>query len=248
MDALGLGKKPSVLCRPVLKDVICRFGEKCFHNIHYLCNTPDTEDNCIPNDACPFEALVSDLKIDSVQRNGGCVRIEGRYDITVFFRFNGQQRIGKAFRKDVEFVVQVPLQNVNGGCIEIVCEDGKRLETEVCAFNTRLEIIEAIVEPDGHKRDDICPKCDTRLRVVVEKIFQAFEHGLQVLCIPVCPPEECAPPPTPTVSPFCPPLIRPTECPSFCTDDEVFFPDNCDQCPPPQGTVSPITTKPPHKW
>jgi hypothetical protein len=238
-----------LICRPVLKDVICRFGEKCFHNIHYLCEADTNGLDCIPPDACPFDATVSNLRIDHVERAGNCVRIRGRYDIAVFFRFDEQRRVGSASRNDVEFAVQVPLQNVNGGCQDIVCECGRPLEREVCAFNTRLEVIEAVVEPDGTGTGNVCPGCDFRIRVVVEKVFRAFEHGKQVLCLPVCPPEACVPPPT-TEAPFCPPFTRTTECPSFCTDDEVFFPDNCDQCPPPQGTVSPtppVTTKPPTK-
>ncbi|WP_227763827.1 hypothetical protein [Zhaonella formicivorans] len=232
------GRPTTLECQPVFKDVICRFGEKCFHNIHYLCTTRDTASGCIPGDACPFEALVTNLRIDSVERANGCVRICGRYDITVFFRFDGQRRIGQAERDNVDFCVQVPLSNVNDGCVEIVCEDGRKFETEVCAFNTRLEVVEATVEPDPDA-ENICHNCPTRLRVVVEKIFRAFEHGPQVLCIPVCPPEACAPPPPGTISPACPPFVKPTECPSFCVDDEVFFPDNCDVCPPPQTTVRP---------
>ncbi|WP_227763823.1 hypothetical protein [Zhaonella formicivorans] len=231
-------KKPIELeCRPVLKDVICAFGEKCFHNIHYICETINGE--CIPSDACPFNAIVNNLQIHTVSRTNGCVRITGTYDIFVWFRFNGQRMIGQAERLCVPFNVQVPIFAVNDGCKTLVCEDGEILGTQVCALNTRLDIIEAVVERDvdhhhHHSPIEVCPDCEFRLKIVVEKIFQAFEHGPQVLCIPVCPPEAC---PTPTEGPIggeCPPLTRPTKCPDFCRQDEVFNPDNCDQCPPPQ--------------
>jgi len=223
-------------CRPVLKDVICRFGEKCFHDVHYLCRfTPagsTTTPVCIPDDACVFDAIVTNLDITSVSRSNGCVRVCGNYDLFVFFRYDDQRLVGQAVRNNVPFCVQVPLTSVNGGCQEIVCEGGKRFETKVCAFNTRLEVVEAVAEQDNIDAN-VCEGCNTRIRVVVEKVFRAFEHGKQVLCIPVCPPEACVPVPT-TVSPFCPPFTRPTECPSFCEDDEFFTPANCDTCPPPQ--------------
>lgn len=231
-----------LICRPVLKDVICRFGEKCFHNIHYLCEADVNGRECIPADACPFNAIVNNLRINRVERAGSCVRVEGRYDLVVLFTFDDQRRVGTARREDVEFVVQVPLQPIDGGCQDIVCENDT-FQREVCAFNTRLEIVEATVEPDGSETGNICPGCDFRIRVVVEKIFRAFEHGTQVLCIPVCPPEACVPVPT-TEAPFCPPFTRPTACPSFCVDDEVFSPNNCNQCPPPQVTVPPTTISP----
>lgn len=247
-------KRPRELeCRPVLKDVICAFGEKCFHNIHYICET--TTGDCIPTDACPFNAMVNNLEIQSVTRTGGSVRITGKYDLFVWFRYNGQRMIGQAERLNVPFTVHVPLFSVNNGCREIVCEGGVVLGTEVCALNTRLEVVEAVVERDdkkhGHCRQDgeqmeiievveeegkeqsedglerhhkgkenICPGCPVRLKVVVEKIFQAFEHGPQVICIPACDPEFCPPP---TESPIeCKPFIRPTKCPEFCVQDEVF--------------------------
>lgn len=222
-------------CRPVLKDVICRFGEKCFHDVHYLCNfssTTASTQRCIPEDACPFDAIVSNLDITLVERANGCVRVCGNYDLFVFFRFDNQRMVGQAVRNNVPFCVQVPVSEVNGGCVDIVCEGGTTLTREVCAFNTRLEVVEAVVETDGIDAD-ICEGCNTRIRVVVEKVFRAFEHGQQVLCIPVCPPEACVPVPT-TSGPFCPPFTRPTECPTFCEDDEFFTPDNCDTCPPPQ--------------
>ncbi|HHU33320.1 MAG: hypothetical protein ACOX1Y_03145 [Zhaonellaceae bacterium] len=234
-------------CRPVLKDVICRFGEKCFHDVHYLCSfsQPDgscSKEACIPEDACVFDAIVTNLDITSVERSNGCARVCGNYDLFVFFRFDEQRQVGQAVRNNVPFCVQVPMSSVNDGCQEIVCEGGKRFETKVCAFNTRLEVVEAVAEQDNTDAN-ICPGCGTRIRVTVEKVFRAFEHGKQVLCIPVCPPEVCVPVPT-TVSPFCPPFTRPTECPSFCQDDEFFFPDFCDQCPPPQGTIPPTTVAP----
>lgn len=228
-------------CRPVLKDVICRFGEKCFHNIHYVCIPEDIPEE----DVCPFDANVSNLRINTVERAGNCVRISGLYDICVFFRYDEGRRIGTACREDVAFTVQVPVQPVNGGCYDIYCESGL-LEREVCAYNTRLEVVEATVEPDGEGDEDFCEERDFRIRVVVEKIFRAFEHGCQVICIPACPQDVCVPPPT-TEAPFCPPFVRPTECPSFCESDEIFYPDNCDQCPPPQVTVAPTTVAPAKK-
>lgn len=226
-------------CRPVLKDVICSFGEKCFHNIHYICRT--TNGDCIPSDACPFNAIVNNLEINSVARANGCVRITGTYDLFVWFRFNGQRLIGQAERFNVPFAVQVPIFAVDNGCREIVCEDGGILGTQVCALNTRLEIVEAVVERDDFDDDhhhchdeNVCPGCSVRLKVVVEKIFQAFEHGPQIVCLPVCPPELCPPPTQGPIGGECPPFMRPTECPDFCEQDEVFNEDNCDQCPPPQ--------------
>lgn len=255
-------KRPRELdCRPVLKDVICAFGEKCFHNIHYICRT--TDGDCIPSDACPFNAMVNNLEIKSVTRSGGNVRIRGKYDLFIWFRYNGQRMIGQAQRLNVPFSVEIPLFSVNDGCREIVCEGGHVLGTEVCALNTRLEVVEAVVERDSKKKkgkdhcrhdqaetmevevevldveemgvekedseenltrhkkdqDGVCPGCSVRLRVVVEKIFQAFEHGPQVICIPACDTEFC--PPT-TESPECPkPFVRPTKCPEFCVQDEA---------------------------
>jgi hypothetical protein len=237
-------------CRPVIKDVLCRFGEKCFHDVHYLCTFSTapgfrhvpTAPICIPDDACVFDAVVTDLEITSVERSNGCARVCGKYDLSVFFRFNEQRQVGQAVRNNVPFCVQVPMSQVNDGCAKIFCESGSQFETEVCAFNTRLEVVEAIVEADNIDAN-ICEGCGSRIRVVVEKVFRAFEHGKQVLCVPVCPPEVCVPVPT-TVSPFCPPFTRPTECPSFCQDDEFFFPDFCDQCPPPQGVVPTTTVAP----
>jgi len=220
-------------CRPVLQDVICRFGEKCFHDVHYLCNfTPagTTTPVCIPEDACVIDATIANLAITSVERSNGCARVCGNYDLNVFFRYDNQRLIGQAVRTDVPFCVQVPLAAVSGGCQEITCEGGNSLETEVCAFNTRLEVVEAVAEQDNNGAN-ICEGCTTRIRVVVEKVFRAFEHGTQVVCLPVCPPEACEHVPT-TLSPLCSPFSRPTECPSFCQDDEFFYPDWCDRCPP----------------
>ncbi|MDS1030327.1 hypothetical protein RDV78_07500 [Bacillota bacterium LX-D] len=221
-------------CRPELREVVCRFGEKCFHDTHYICK--DSAGNCLPADACPFDAVVSGLTITSVTPSDSCAQITGTYDIDVFFRFDNQRRVGVATRKDAAFTVQVPLGDVNE-CFDIFCEDGP-LPRRVCVFNTRLEVIEAALEPDDIDAN-ICPRCEFRFRVVVEKIFRAFEHALQVVCAPVCSIDVCQPAPT-TESPFCPPFTNPTECPSFCEEDEVFNPDNCNTCPPPQ--VTPTTT------
>ena len=226
-------------CSPVLKDVVCRFGEKCFHDVHYLCTFAPTTSAlrcppCIPEDACVFDALVTNLEITSVERAGNCARVCGNYDLFVFFRYDEQRMVGQSVRNDVPFCVQVPMIPLDGICNPIFCEGGTQFPTEVCAFNTRLEVVEAAAEPDDRDAN-VCEGCSTRIRVVVEKVFRAFEHGRKVLCIPVCPPEVCIPVPT-TVSPFCPPFTRPTECPSFCVDDEFFTPENCDTCPPPQVT------------
>jgi len=219
-------------CRPVLKDVICAFGEKCFHNTHYICE--NNSGDCLPSDACPFNALVNNLQIHSVCRASGCVRITGTYDIFVWYRYNGQRMVGEAQRLGVPFAVQVPIFAVGDGCGTIVCEDGCALETQVCAQNTRLEVIEAVLEADKkvHGRE-ACPGCGMRLKVVVEKVFQAFEHGPQVVCLPVCTPESCPPPTGGPIGGECQPFVKPSTCPTFCVEDEVFSPDKCDECPPP---------------
>ncbi|MDS1029703.1 hypothetical protein RDV78_04175 [Bacillota bacterium LX-D] len=218
-------------CRPVLKDVLCAFGEKCFHNTHYICET--MEGDCLPSDACPFNALVNNLIILSITPTNGCVKITGTYDIFVWYRFNNQRMIGQVQRLGVPFNVQVPIFEIEGGCNPIICEDGNTLGTQICAVNTRLEVVEAVLESDARKdHQEACPGCPSRLRVVIEKVFQAFEHGPQVVCLPVCAPGNC---PAPTAGPVgpCPPFVGPTKCSYPCREDEVFKPDNCDQCPPP---------------
>jgi hypothetical protein len=156
-------------CRPVLKDVICRFGEKCFHDVHYLCSfsQPDgscSKEACIPEDACVFDAIVTNLDITSVERSNGCARVCGNYDLFVFFRFDEQRQVGQAVRNNVPFCVQVPMSSVNDGCQEIVCGGGKRFETKVCAFNTRLEVVEAVAEQDNTDAN-ICPGCNFQANV-----------------------------------------------------------------------------------
>ncbi len=220
--------KFQVRCGSDVEDVVCRMGQKCFHNIHYLCHT--TRGACIPADACPFQALVSNLYIASLTRAGECAGITGTYDVRVWFTYNNGHAIAEAERTAIPFRVHIPLADVAAGCQEIVCEEGIRLETKLCATNLKLEVVEAALEAE--KRETVCQGWNTRLKVIVEKEFLVFEHGLQRLCVARCVRKFAPHPLEGSSGEVCQPFVNPTVCPKLCTQDEVQKADVCDVCPP----------------
>ncbi|ABB16145.1 MULTISPECIES: hypothetical protein [Carboxydothermus] len=224
-------RQVEVNCCPVVMDAVTESGIKCFHNTHILCK--DTNGNCIPIDACILKAIVYDLNIISVQQVNGCMNIKGTYRVRVLYEFDNQTQVGTA-DEQFDFDVNIPLAKTD--CIVAKCDCCE----EECATATKLHVIFATVEMDttGSCQGQCTGSPVVRIRVIVEKEFMAFKHCKAVVCLPLCPPEFCAPGEGPPAG-ECPDYVETTECPSWCQDNPDSPYNECTSCPPPQVTGTP---------
>jgi len=220
------------ICIPAIKEVVCRWGAKCFHNIHYAdCFTPFGQSSCvpIPNGAC-LQGLptITNFFLEFLgQTTGDCCRVRVTYTIVaIVIDFATGTPIG-VIQEDVEVFLQIPTFPVPGPlCFgPIITED---------AF--------VITFPRVYSATIACVNGINQAIFRVEKEFGCFKSQRAIICQLDCAPDEpaCTPPsPTPPTSPFCPEFTTPTVCFEFCVDDELFSPYNCDQCPPPQVFTDP---------
>lgn len=170
-------------CFAAMENVVLRQGEKCFHHTHYLCHTK--QGGCIPLDACPFEALVTNLVIRCVQKAGECARVKGSYDVMVWFRYKQGSLVGQAERKELPFTVCIPLANLDNQLGKL----GQR--TCLAVKSGKLGVIKAGLHLDPQ---DPLNDCKKEIKVEVEQELLAFEYGLTPVCLPTCLPKECPPP------------------------------------------------------
>lgn len=158
----------------VTENTILSQGKQCFHRTHYLCHTKDG--NCLPRDACPFEAIVTNLYITKVEKKGNCARVSGTYDILVWFKYAQGKLVGHAEAKEVTFTVHIPLTPVGSSVLQ-----GNK--ARLCVEATKLKVLRVLVERD---KKGICQDCCHRLKAEIEQEVLAFEYSLQPLFLPSC--------------------------------------------------------------
>lgn len=221
----------STICIPAIKEVVCRWGAKCFHDIHFSETfTPfGGSPQPIPNGACLQGLPVItnfDLKFD--RQVDTCCRVLVSYTIVaIVIDFATGTPIGVIQENVVNLPLQIPTFPVPGPlCFGPVIHEDAFVIQFPRVFSATITTINGV---------------NTAV-FRVEKIFGCFKSQLAIICQLDCAPDEpaCTPPmPTPPTSPFCPEFTTPTVCFEFCVDVEGTSPYNCDQCPPPQTITEP---------
>lgn len=217
----------STICIPAIKEVVCRWGAKCFHDIHFA-NTfipfGQTSPQPIPNGAC-LQGLptITNFELDFLgQTEGDCCRVRVRYTIVaIVVDFATGTPIG-VIQESVEVFLQIPTFPVPGPlCFGPIINEDAFVIQAPRVYSATITTINGV---------------NTAV-FRVEKILGCFKSQNAIICELDCAPDEpsCTPPfPTPPTSPFCPEFTTPTVCFEFCVDVEGTSPYNCDQCPPPQ--------------
>lgn len=222
---------PGTVCIPSVKEVVCRWGAKCFHDIHYadtyLPFGSDTEVP-IPPGACLQELpIVTSITTTPPVLTDGCVATTvGIGILAILVDANGLP-IG-IINKGALVNLQIPIHDVPN----VLCF-GPVIKNQFLPVRRPRVYSATITTVQG------------KLRAVfrVEKEILYFESRHAIVCQLECAPDEpsCTPPmPTPPTSPGCPTFTTPTVCFEFCVDDELTSPYNCDQCPPPQVIADPV--------
>lgn len=224
--------EPSTICIPSIKEVVCRWGSKCFHNIHYATtylpfgsSTPVA----IPPGAC-LQGLptITNFSIVLAGMVSNCCRVNVSYTIVAILIDVTGMPLGVINKVVTNLPLQIPIfQQPSVRCFGPIINNEPFVITAPVVFNATITTVNGVLTAVFQ----------------VEKEFGCFESRNAIVCQLECDPEanpECTPPtPTgsPTVSPGCPTFTTPTVCFEFCVDDEIFSPNNCNQCPPPQVSV-----------
>ena len=228
---------PALVCTPVIQEIVCASGRKCFHDIHYLFETETGAP--VPADACPLNCIANNLVIIGVnapvppggfppRRVGNCVIFVVQYRVRVFFEFfdvaTNSIEVGSAvgvFDRELA----VPVTNFGDGCV--LCEPE---DTTICVRRLNFDCIRAVLVPRPAGFPTTFPPF--AIEVTIEKEFFALESGRSIICIPTCV-EDCIELPPPVLPGECVPFEREPQCPSFCEETDLE-PGRCAQCPPPQ--------------
>lgn len=215
------------VCIPSIKEVVCRWGSKCFHDIVY-CATflPFGEITPIP---IPAGACLQGLPtitnftivLDPTVVNGCCRVIVGYTIIAIVVDASGLP-IGVISKVIANLGLQIPIFGVpNVVCFGPIINREPFVLLSPRVYSATIQLIDGVLAAVFR----------------VEKEFGCFESRNAIVCQLECDPDEpaCTPPmATPPTSPGCPTFTTPTVCFEFCVDDEISSPYNCDQCPPPQ--------------
>ncbi|MHB8156209.1 MAG: hypothetical protein ACYDEQ_02240 [Desulfocucumaceae bacterium] len=223
---------PGTVCIPSIKEVVCRWGAKCFHDIHYSTTyipfgvaIPAT----IPPGAC-LQGLPTItnfiIVLDPLVVNG-CCRVLVTYTIVAILVDANGLPIGVITKVVTALPLQIPIFDVpNVLCFGPVINHEPFVILFPRVYSATITTVNGVLTAVFR----------------VEKEFGCFESRNAIVCQLECSPDEpsCTPPmPTPPTSPGCPTFTTPTVCFEFCVDDELFSPYNCDQCPPPQVFTDP---------
>lgn len=215
------------ICIPSIKEVICRWGAKCFHDIHYSTTfTPfgSTTPVPIPPGAC-LQGLPTitnfSIVLDPTVTNGCCRVLVSYTIIAIVVDANGLP-IGVITKVVSNLPLQIPIFDVpNVLCFGPLINREPFVILFPRVYSATITTVDSVLTAVFR----------------VEKEFGCFESRKAIVCQLECSPEEpaCTPPmATPPTSPGCPTFTTPTVCFEFCLDDELSSPYNCDQCPPPQ--------------
>lgn len=228
----------NTVCIPSIKEVVCRWGAKCFHNIHYA--------DCY----FPFEHFNGRFEGCQPIPDGAC--LQGMPSISNFFVvFKGLSPDNRCCRICINYTITAILVNASGIPIGLITPQTTDPPVQVPIFDVPNVLCFGPII--NHGVFTILPPrvysaTITKINGVntavfrVEKEFGCFESRQAIVCQLECSPDEpaCTPPmPTPPTSPGCPTFTTPTVCFEFCVDDERTSPGNCDQCPPPQVFTDP---------
>ena len=225
------------ICIPAIKEVVCRWGQKCFHDISFADTFIPFGSTCtqpIPNGAC-LQGLptITNFVLDFLgQVEGDCCRTRLRYTlVAVVIDFTTGTPIG-VIQDNVEVFLQIPTFPVPGPlCFGPIIREDAFVIQFPRVYSATITTINGV---------------NTAV-FRTEKILGCFKSQNAIICQLDCAPDEpaCTPPfPTPPTSPFCPEFTTPTVCFEFCVDVEGTSPYNCDQCPPPQVLTDPTIPPP----
>ncbi|MHB1125672.1 MAG: hypothetical protein ACYC2T_01755 [Bacillota bacterium] len=229
-------------CIPkIQKRVVCKIGEKCFHDRHFtdVCTFIGGEIHNIPADACVIAPpqVINRCEKAVGQIDHTCIRIEVSYTINVVLQSLSTGEVCIATIDVCDLPLNIPIQDVNTDphnplvlCKEPFYEEVFK-KKPLNAYDAR--VVPSPVNPGFG-----------RLVVRIEKLFIAVKYSLTALvCEQACAIQQCVPdfPPLPE----CPPFTAPTQCPDFCFTDDNNPLFQCTDCPPVQTTTEP-PEPPPH--
>ncbi|MFZ5595883.1 MAG: hypothetical protein ACOY31_02575 [Bacillota bacterium] len=225
-------QEPATVCIPSIKEVVCRWGAKCFHDIHYSTTYipfGSTVPTPIPAGAC-LQGLPTitnfSITLDPTVING-CCRVLVSYTIVAILIDTAGLPIGVITKVIINLPLQIPIFDVpNVMCFGDVINREPFVILFPRVYSATITTVNGVLTAVFR----------------VEKEFGCFESRNAIVCQLECSPEDpsCTPPmPTPPTSPGCPTFTTPTVCFEFCLDDELYSPYNCNQCPPPQVTTDP---------
>lgn len=222
---------PGTICVPAVKEIVCRWGSKCFHNIHYAeTYTPfgGAPGAVIPPGACLApNPTITGAAVSPPTTTNGCCAVTVTYTIVAILNNAAGLPIG-VITEPASVPVNIPIFDVpNARCFgTTVLNTAAYFERPPIIYSATVTTVQGV------------------LRAVfrVEKQITCFESRLGIICELDCSTEEaaCTPPMPPPVSPGCPTFTSPTVCFEFCVDDELTSPYNCNTCPPPQVTADPV--------